>query len=430
MNKNPDSQNSHRPYNRYGAALVLISIAVVTLLFSNYGHGQASPQASSQASPQASSSEIETVFIPLATSSSRSGPPPAYVSGIMLEGAQCPNDIAINKTSGNIYITNEYSDNISLLRETDFVGNIATGTWPIWVESDPYSDTVYVSNVVSGVTVLDAAAIKNQIAPYHESYNITINAVNGYTYVNDLHRPITIIQGEERITNLFVPDFEGHRIEWQLASGFDEHSGLTYFASWQKGAMTVVDGLQVVEQFPYYGEGAKDMFIDSYRRLMYIANYRAGEDGQWLNNISIVDIDTKAVTAIYTAQRSRHIAMDQTTGYVYVTNPADDTVTVLRGSKVTATYQTGKGPWGVAVDPTTGYAYVANSGEASVSVFHDGEPVTKIELPTDKGFQPWQIAVDPQSHRVYVINRSSEESRGENARGSIICEQPWVHVLH
>ena len=130
----------------------------------------------------------------------------------MLKGALCPNDIAINRTSGNIYITNEYSDNVSLLRETGFVGNIATGTWPIWVESDPNSVRVYVSNVLSGVTVMEGDVIKKQIDPYHESYNITINATNGYTYVTDLHRPITIIQGEERVTDLFVPNYEGFRI--------------------------------------------------------------------------------------------------------------------------------------------------------------------------------------------------------------------------
>ena len=124
--------------------------------------------------------------------------------------------------------------------------------------------------------------LRNKLIPIMESYNITINTTNGYTYVVDLHRPITIIQGEERITDLVVPNYEGFRIEWQLASGFDAQTGLNYFASWQKGVMTVVDDLQVVEQYPYYGEGAKDMVIDPYRRLMYVANFRAGEDGQCL----------------------------------------------------------------------------------------------------------------------------------------------------
>ena len=417
MNKIFSSQHNHQLYHKHSAALILILIAVITLLFANYRRGQA-------AFP-----ELETVYLPLSVSSSRTGPPPAYATSIELAGALCPNDIAINQTTGNIYITNEYSNNLSLLHGIGFVGNIATGTWPIWVESDPNSDKVYVSNVVSGVTVLGDDGIKTQIVPYHESYNIAINTINGYTYVTDLHHPITIIRGQERVTDLFVPDFEGHRIAWQLASGFDEQTGLTYFASWQKGAMTVVEDLQVVEQFPFYGEGAKDMVIDSYRRLIYIANFRAGEDEEWFNNVSVVDIDTKHVTPIFTAKHTRHLALDPATGYVYATNPANDTVTVLWGSKVIATHQTGKEPWGVAVDPTTGYAYVANSGENSVSVFHDGDPVTKIELPADKGFQPWQIAVDPITNTVYVLNRSSKERHSQNSTNRVICEQPWVHVL-
>lgn len=417
MNKKSSSHSNQQLYRKNSAALGLILLAAAALLFLFFQRGQAS------------SASLKSAYLPVAASSSRTGRPPTFATSIEIGGALCPNDIAINQTTGNIYITNEYSNNVSLLRGTDFVGNIATGTWPIWVESDPNSERVYVSNVVSGVSVLDDAQITSQIEPYHEPYNITINTVNGYTYVTDLHRPITIIRGEERVTDLFVPNFEGHRIEWQLASDFDEQTGLTYFASWQKGAMTVVDDLQVVDQFPYFGEGAKDMVIDSYRRLMYVANFRAGEDEQWFNNISIVDLDTKVVTGIFTAEHTRHIAMDPTTGYVYATNPANNTVTVLRGIEVVATHPAGKEPWGIAVDPVTGYAYVANSGENSISVFHDGKPVTKIELPADKGFQPWQIAVDPQTHRVYIINRSSEVKHTKTAVNEVYCEKPWVHVL-
>lgn len=417
MKKIPVNQYNDQLSYKSSLSLLLIFSAAALLLLSIYHSGQASPAA------------VETAYLPLATSSSRSAPPPVYASSIKLEDARCPNDIAINQISGDIYITNEVSNNVSLLHGTDFIGNIFTGSWPIWVESDPYSETVYVSNVMSGVSVLRGAEIKNQIPPYHESYNITINSTNGYTYVTDLHHPITIIKGEEKITDLFVPKFEGHQIEWQLASDYDQETGLTYFASWQKGAMTVVDGLEVVDQFPYYGEGAKDMVIDSYRRLMYVANFRAGEDSEWLNNVSVVDLDTKSVIAIFSSKHSRHLALDPTTGYVYATNPANDSVTVLRGTQAIATYPVGKVPWGVTVDPTTGYAYVANSGENSVSVFHDGTPVTKIELPQGEGFQPWQIAVDSQSHRAYVVNRSSKEQRSETALNRLICREPWVHIL-
>lgn len=420
MNQNKFLTGSQQRQKSKGLALLLIALIPVVallLLLTNYRLGQAAPKLA------------QTAYLPMAATSSRTRPPAAYATSIRLDGALCPNDIAVNQTSGLVYITNEYSDNISLLRGTDYLGNIATGKWPIWVESDPNSERVYVSNVVSGVTVMDGEAVKNQIAPYVESYNMTINTVNGYTYVTDLHRPITIIKDDQRVADLFVPRFEGFQIEWQLASAFDEKTGLTYFASWQRGAMSVVDGLEVVDQFPYLGTGAKDMVIDSYRRLLYTANFRAGEDGRWLNNVSVVDTDTKAVTAIFTAKNSRHLALDAATGYLYATNPVDDTVTVLRGYEVIGTYQAGKAPWGVAVDPMTGYAYVANSGEHSVSVFHNGLPITTIELPLGKGFEPWQVAVDPQSGRVYVISRSSTERPGENALNRIVCKQPWVHVL-
>ena len=135
--------------------LIILLILTTTFLLTFYREGQAS------------SSVNETAYLPLAASSSRTSPPAAYSTSIELPDAQCPNDIAVNQSTGYVYITNEYSDNVSLLRGTNFLGNIATGNWPIWVESDPQSERVYVSNVLSGVTVMEGDVIKKQIDPYH-----------------------------------------------------------------------------------------------------------------------------------------------------------------------------------------------------------------------------------------------------------------------
>lgn len=417
MSSQTTSYNNRRAISGLALGLLLTVAAGIVLVATAIPRGHASAMSSQE------------VYLPVTITDGRRSEPPALLKSLKLENALCPNDIAINQRSGHVYITNEQSNNVSLLQSTIQVGNIDTGEWPIWVESDPRSVLVYVSNVVSGISVLQSGNITAQIPPYHEPYNITVNTVNGYTYVVDLHRPITILRGDEKITDLFVPNYDGFRIEWQLASGVDLQTGLTYFASWQKGILTVVDGLQVKEQFPYYGEGAKDMVIDSARRKMYTANFRAGEDGQWYDNISVVDLDTHAVTGLSTATNSRHMALDAVTGFVYVTNPEDDTVTVLLDGQVSNTYYSGERPWGVAVDPVTGFAYVANSGELSVTVFRDGAPVTKLYLPVDQGFQPWQIGVDTSAKQVYVINRSSREVQGSNVRDGLKCYEPWVHIF-
>ena len=337
--------------------------------------------------------------------------------------------MAFNDYSGDLYIANEESDNVTIIRGQNFVRNIPTGKWPIYVESDPKSDRVYVSDVRSGITIFNSGEITGHIPPYGESYYITVNPVNNYTYVTDLHRPISIIRGSVKIMDLFVPDFNENVIVWQLASDYDRLTGLTYFASWQHGAMTVVDGTEVVDQFSFHGEGALDMVVDSHRRLIIVANNRRLHEGVSINNISIVDLDTKEVTPIYSAKISAHVALDPVTGYVYVANPEDNNVTVLQGKREVATYETGKKPWGVTVDPVTGYAFVTNSGENSVSIFRDGIPVATIELPENKGFEPYQVTIDEESGLVYILDRSSIERHSDRGKQLLECREPWVHVL-
>lgn len=377
----------------------------------------------------ANNSDSAVFYLPVIHSNARQAPVPSLVASIPLEGARCPNDIAINHVSGDVYITNEESDNVSVLHDMQFAGNVATGKWPVNVESDPLSDTVYVSNIQSGITALKSGVIAAQIPPYYEPYSITVNPVNNYTYVNDLNHAISIIRGTEKIMDLFVPDFDGQSIRWRLAAGYDKLTGLTYFASWQLGVITVVDGTEVVDQFPFYGEGAKDLVIDPYRRLLVVTNYRAVQDYNSYNNISIVDLDSKQVMQINSGEYSEQVDFDPVTGYVYVTNPEDDTVTILQGTAEVATYKVGKRPHGVAVDPLTGFAYVTNSGERSVTVFKDAVPVNTITLPENEGFQPWQVEVDEANGRIYILNRSSNYKHLDRVPDYLECKDAWVHVL-
>ena len=271
--------------------------------------------------------------------------------------------------------------------------------------------------------------VTGHVPAYGESDYITDNPINDYTYVTDLHRPISILRGSEKVMDLFVPDFQGQAIVWQLTSDYDRLTGLTYFASWLNGVMTVVDGTEIVDQFPFHGKGASDMIVDSHRRLIHVANNHADADSKSPNNISIIDLDRKGVTSIFSAKQSKHVALDPVTGYVYVTNPDDDSVTVLQGKKEVATYASGKKPWAVAVDSVPGYAFVTNAEDNRVSVFRDGVPVTTIELPENMGFEPYRVTIDEASGRVNILNRSSREKPTYPEIQIIECKQPWVHIL-
>jgi DNA-binding beta-propeller fold protein YncE len=378
---------------------------------------------------QAAEHENTQVFFPFVHANARQAPVPKLQTSIRLRGAECPNDIAHNRFTDTLYIANEESDDISIIRNGTLIGNIPTGNWPIHVQSDPKSDKVYLSHVLNGIRVLQGQSIIADIPAYGESYTILVNPVNGYTYITDLQRPINILRGVEKVVDLFVPDFEGNTIRWQLATDYDPLTGLTYFASWQWRAVTVLDGPDVVDQFSFEGEGASDLIVDPYNRTIVVANNRAFHDVKYHNNISIIDMDSKKVTPVVSAEFSYRVALDKVSGYVYVTNSSEDTVTILHGQELIGTFYSGDFPREVAVDSRRGLAYITNAEENTISVFRDGVFLSLIELPQDKGFKPWDLTIDEETGRVFILNRSTVEVHNSKGIDSVECKEPWVHIL-
>ncbi len=405
---------------QHSYTLAVTSVCIlfgITVVLGIAGNGRAAPKQS------------DRLFFPIVHSNPRKAPVPDLVASIRLVGSRCPNDMAYDRSADILYIANEESDNVTIIRNNQFAGNISTGNWPIEVESDPNSNRVYLSHVLDGIRVLQDGVVVADIPAYSESYRIIVNSVNDYTYITDLHRPITIIRNYDKVKDLFVPDFQGNVIGWQLATDFDRQTGLTYFAGWEYPALTVVDGTEVIDQFSYEGLGASDMIVDSHRQQIVVANNLAYYDEESPNNISVIDMATKQVTSIFSARYSYRAALDPATGYVYVTNPDNNSVTVLQGGQEVATIQTGKKPREVAVDPVKGFAYVTNVEDNSISVFRDGLPVSEIELPQDKGFRPWFVTIDEHTGRVYILNRSTVEKDSSRNGERVMCRTPWVHIL-
>jgi YVTN family beta-propeller protein len=101
------------------------------------------------------------------------------------------------------------------------------------------------------------------------------------------------------------------------------------------------------------------------------------------------------------------LAVNSSTGRVYVANAASDNVSVIdaANSAVIATIPVGRAPHGVAVDETANRVYVANSASNDVTVI-DGESNEVVaSLPVGK--EPWDLAADPDTGRVFVSNRTS-----------------------
>lgn len=351
------------------------------------------------------------------------GPPPQFLQNIELPGASCPNNAAFNPFSGLLYVTNNFSNNVSVFQDRLHLGDIPTGKWPSGVAVDPLSSRAWVANLHSGTSVLDGT---NQIAfvpPAYEPYGVAYNPVNGLVYVTDLDSKVQIIRDSAVVTTLELVDpITGKGAGWMRPVLVDPRTGLVYAASWDYGHLYVIRDTQVIAT-ARVGWGPLNMALDEARGLLYIAHSEPSPD--FPHDISVVDLATLQVTFINTTpgaiNRARDVAVDWRRGLAYVTNPDTDNVTVLRGTQVLGKLGVGDRPWGIGINPKDGTVFVTNRASGTLSILRDGGVLETVPV---FGKEPFAIGVDTDNDDIYVINRGVEKA------GSDGCRQASVSIFH
>jgi YVTN family beta-propeller protein len=112
---------------------------------------------------------------------------------------------------------------------------------------------------------------------------------------------------------------------------------------------------------------------------------------------------------------SSPIAISQNDRLIWVVNPSDDSVSVIRPDNNTriAKITVGDEPQSIALAPTGQYAYVANAAGNSVSVIQINDPAwgtfsANVVGTLTTGAEPWNIVTSPDGNRVFVANSGQD----------------------
>ncbi len=112
---------------------------------------------------------------------------------------------------------------------------------------------------------------------------------------------------------------------------------------------------------------------------------------------------------------SSPIGLSQDNALVWVVNPDDDSVSVIRTSNnsVIKKITVGDEPQSIAVDPNLNFVYVANAADNTVTVIsHNNNPAAFIAnvvgQPLTTGAEPWNIVISPNGRNVFVANSGQD----------------------
>ncbi|HET7147190.1 MAG TPA: YncE family protein [Candidatus Nitrosopolaris sp.] len=295
-----------------------------------------------------------------------------------------PIGVAVNPVTKKIYITDEFSNSVSVISGTNnsVEGTITVGDFPYGVAINPFDSRVYVTNRGSDtVSVIDGSTNTklHNITVQNSPVGVAVNPSANWIYVTNINSNIvSVIDG---ITDKVTANIAVGKIPYGIA-------------------------------------------VNPITKRVYVTNI--GSD-----NVSVIDgLTNKVIANISVGKNPVGIDVNSATDTIFVTNYASNTVSVVDGKddKETAIITVGKKPVGIAVNPSTNKAYVTNIGSNTVSVIdtitdkvtgtitvnpslggsykiHD--PVLSMPITAKFPLIASLVAVNDISNMVYVTNTGS-----------------------
>lgn len=306
--------------------------------------------------------------------------PPPFIRGL-----PHPKGIGVNSATNRVYVASRTTDQLYRINGATnaVLGTSTTGDEPFGVAVNSATAKVYVANhqsdslmVFNGSTGGLLATIDFTTLGYGEPAFVVTDQIHNRVYVT-LHAGgrLAVIDGA---ADALITTIEAEAGAFGLAV----HAGLhrAYVSNRDTNSVIVVDtnsNTRLWNQTFAPGGEPFALAVDAQRDRLYVLYALFGN---YPDRVAVYSLAASGASRIGTvevedggADGGSGIAVNPTTGHVFVANSARDTVTVFDGptSTVLATVAVGDDPGMLGVNPVTNRVYVSNRGDDTVQVFED-----------------------------------------------------------
>ena len=260
--------------------------------------------------------------------------------------ALSPNQIAYNAFTTRFYVTNRDSKNVSFHNAASgaWLARSNVGTWPWGIATDNASDVVYAANFGSGsVTIFSGDDSR------------TIKSVNLPNDTGSVDAPALIV--------------------------YSATSGRAYVTGWFHGHLYVIDPALDISKSVDVGMGALGVAVDTNTETVYVTNRLTKQlfavDGSVpVAQMAILQTRDLAAAPYNLAfnPNTKHlfvVAEGAAREYVYVFDTT--TMTLLQTLTLGASDED-EGGQGIAINPTTNEVYVTNYADNTLTIIQDSSP--------------------------------------------------------
>jgi DNA-binding beta-propeller fold protein YncE len=364
---------------------------------------------------------------------------PQLTATINLPGiGRDPTRMAVNPVTNYIYVTNQGSDNVTVVSGTQILAVLPAGDSPYGVDVDPATGYVYVTNFSSSdVTILSGTEVVTSVPVGGTPTEVRVNPDNGLVYVaNSQYSTISILKGTEVISTveiLYPSDFAINPVadlvyvmqdggvtvlsETTVISNLDvitrpqqiavnPVTGYGYIFGGMPNALeiAVISGTEVVTHVPI-SEPWCDSGAGFVREAIGI-NPQTGYVYIPCPSFQRVFVfsETQLISTVHVLVEGSRVGVDSTSGYVYIPDYADGRMTILTGTQVITTVDNLGDGWNtdIEVNPNTGLVYILESTCDTVSVFSGLDKIAALT----SGIRPSGIVVNPATGYVYVTDHA------------------------